>query len=209
MRRDAVFDAVEQARVESIGSRRMSGMAGNITAMLEDRYHRGGRYEEITDRADAPLEDAVALMVPRAPDRPEAAQGGREDRRALARADRGQGRQRSRPSGRRRSRTSAASPAHVRDMLAALDMADQSAQGRRVGRGRGQSGPVSLRISSSRKARPSRRAGRTRFRGRGQRGRDRGAAGGRFEAADAPAGDWDEEDEASRIRGGWRGAASA
>lgn len=59
----AVFDAVEQARVESIGSRRMSGVASNITAMLEDRYHRGGKYEEITDRADAPLEDAVALMV--------------------------------------------------------------------------------------------------------------------------------------------------
>jgi len=31
--------------------------------MLEDRYHRGGKYETITDRADAPLEDAVALMV--------------------------------------------------------------------------------------------------------------------------------------------------
>ncbi|MBF9232840.1 cobaltochelatase subunit CobT [Microvirga alba] len=59
----AVFDAVEQARVESIGSRRMSGVASNISAMLEDRYHRGGKYEEITDRADAPLEDAVALMV--------------------------------------------------------------------------------------------------------------------------------------------------
>jgi cobaltochelatase CobT len=59
----AVFDAVEQARVEAIGSRRMDGVAGNLTAMLEDRYHRGGRYEEITDRADAPLEDAVALMV--------------------------------------------------------------------------------------------------------------------------------------------------
>jgi cobaltochelatase CobT len=59
----AVFDAVEQARVESIGARRMEGVAGNIAAMLEDRYHRGGRYEEITDRADAPLEDAVALMV--------------------------------------------------------------------------------------------------------------------------------------------------
>jgi len=59
----AVFDAVEQARVESIGSRRMSGVASNITAMLEDRYHRGGKYEEITDRADAPIEDAVALMV--------------------------------------------------------------------------------------------------------------------------------------------------
>ena len=59
----AVFDAVEQARVESIGSRRMSGVSSNITAMLEDRYHRGGRYEDITDRADAPLEDALALMV--------------------------------------------------------------------------------------------------------------------------------------------------
>jgi cobaltochelatase CobT len=59
----AVFDAVEQARVESIGSRRMAGISSNISAMLEDRYHRGGKYEEITDRADAPLEDAVALMV--------------------------------------------------------------------------------------------------------------------------------------------------
>lgn len=59
----AVYDAVEQARVESIGSRRMSGISSNISAMLEDKYHRGGKYEEITDRADAPLEDALALMV--------------------------------------------------------------------------------------------------------------------------------------------------
>jgi cobaltochelatase CobT len=59
----AVFDAVEQARVEAIGSRRMSGVADNLSAMLEDRYHRGGKYEDITDRADAPVEDAVALMV--------------------------------------------------------------------------------------------------------------------------------------------------
>ncbi|MCJ2056524.1 cobaltochelatase subunit CobT [Methylobacterium sp. J-048] len=59
----AVYDAVEQARVEAIGSRRMAGVASNITAMLEDRYHRGGKYETITDRADAPMEDAVALMV--------------------------------------------------------------------------------------------------------------------------------------------------
>ena len=41
----------------------MAGVASNLTSMLEDRYHRGGKYEEITDRADAPLEDAVALMV--------------------------------------------------------------------------------------------------------------------------------------------------
>ncbi len=58
----AVFEAVEQARVESIGSRRMEGVASNLTAMLDDRYHRG-TYAEVSDRADAPMEDAVALMV--------------------------------------------------------------------------------------------------------------------------------------------------
>jgi cobaltochelatase CobT len=58
----AVFDAVEQARVEAIGSRRMAGVAGNLSAMLEDKYHRGN-YHEITDRADAPLEDAVAMIA--------------------------------------------------------------------------------------------------------------------------------------------------
>jgi cobaltochelatase CobT len=58
----AVFDAVEQARVEALGSNRMRGVANNLSAMLEDRYHRGN-YHEVTDRADAPLEDAVALMV--------------------------------------------------------------------------------------------------------------------------------------------------
>jgi cobaltochelatase CobT len=58
----AVYDAVEQARVEALGSLRMAGVAKNLNAMLEERYHRGN-YQEITDRADAPLEDAVALMV--------------------------------------------------------------------------------------------------------------------------------------------------
>ncbi|HVY21678.1 MAG TPA: cobaltochelatase subunit CobT [Bauldia sp.] len=58
----AVFDAVEQARVEALGSLRMAGVAKNLGAMLEERYHRGN-YQEVTDRADAPLEDAVALMV--------------------------------------------------------------------------------------------------------------------------------------------------
>jgi cobaltochelatase CobT len=58
----AVFEAVEQSRVESIGSRRMTGVASNLSAMLEDRYHRG-TYADVSDRADAPLEDAVAMMV--------------------------------------------------------------------------------------------------------------------------------------------------
>ena len=58
----AVFDAVEQARVEALGSRRMEGVAGNIGAMLEDKYHRSN-FNDITERADAPLADALAMMV--------------------------------------------------------------------------------------------------------------------------------------------------
>src|SRR5207342_1338440 len=58
----AVFEAVEQARVEAIGARRMAGVAQNLSAMLDDRFHRE-KFDEITDRADAPIEEAVALMV--------------------------------------------------------------------------------------------------------------------------------------------------
>src|SRR5215468_5580768 len=58
----AVFEAVEQARVEAIGARRMQGVAKNLSAMLDDKFHRG-KFDEITDRADAPLEEAIALMV--------------------------------------------------------------------------------------------------------------------------------------------------
>jgi cobaltochelatase CobT len=58
----AVFEAVEQARVEAIGSRRMGGVAKNLTAMLDDRFHRG-KFDDITDRADAPIEEALAMMV--------------------------------------------------------------------------------------------------------------------------------------------------
>jgi cobaltochelatase CobT len=58
----AVFEAIEQARVEAIGARRMGGVAKNLAAMLDDRFHRG-KFDEITDRADAPLEDALAMLV--------------------------------------------------------------------------------------------------------------------------------------------------
>jgi cobaltochelatase CobT len=58
----AVFEAVEQARVEAVGARRMIGVARNLSAMLEDKFHRG-KFDEVTDRADAPIEEAVALMV--------------------------------------------------------------------------------------------------------------------------------------------------
>lgn len=58
----ACFDAVEQARVEAIGARRMAGVAGNLEAMLDDRLIRS-RLAEATQRADAPLEEALAMIV--------------------------------------------------------------------------------------------------------------------------------------------------
>jgi len=58
----AVFDAVEQARVEAIGARRMTGVKRNLAAMLDDKFHRG-KFDDITDRADAPIEEAIAMMV--------------------------------------------------------------------------------------------------------------------------------------------------
>src|SRR6185295_2999765 len=58
----AVFEAVERARIEALGGNRMPGMGANLTARVEDQYGHG-RYAEITERADAPLEDALALIV--------------------------------------------------------------------------------------------------------------------------------------------------
>jgi cobaltochelatase CobT len=58
----AVFESIEQARVEAIGARRMQGVANNLAAMLDDKFHRG-KFDDITDRADAPIEEALAMMV--------------------------------------------------------------------------------------------------------------------------------------------------
>jgi cobaltochelatase CobT len=58
----ALFDAVEQARVEAIGARRMEGVASNLAAMLDERYQKNPA-AEARDRDEAPLEDAVAMMV--------------------------------------------------------------------------------------------------------------------------------------------------
>jgi cobaltochelatase CobT len=58
----AIYDAVEQARVEAIGTRRMTGVGDNLTSMLSDKYTKAN-YRGIDSRADAPLEEAVSLMV--------------------------------------------------------------------------------------------------------------------------------------------------
>ena len=57
-----LFDALEQTRVEAIGARRMAGVAQNLAAVLDDRFERGS-FGDIAQRADAPLEDALALIV--------------------------------------------------------------------------------------------------------------------------------------------------
>lgn len=58
----AIFDAVEQARVEAIGSLRMAGVADNLSVMLDEKYARAN-FGNIERQADAPLEEAIALMV--------------------------------------------------------------------------------------------------------------------------------------------------
>jgi cobaltochelatase CobT len=58
----AVFDAVEQARVEALGSRRMAGVATNLEAMLDEQYRRQG-YERITERTESTMAEAMRLLT--------------------------------------------------------------------------------------------------------------------------------------------------
>jgi cobaltochelatase CobT len=58
----AVFEALEQARVEAIGAKRMQGVAANLNARIEQKYARA-RVSEDSDRSDVPLADALSLLV--------------------------------------------------------------------------------------------------------------------------------------------------
>ncbi|MCA1971012.1 MAG: cobaltochelatase subunit CobT [Rhizobium sp.] len=57
-----VFDAVEQARIESIGALRMSGMGDNISAMNAEKYAKAN-FSGINRQEDAPIQEAVAMLV--------------------------------------------------------------------------------------------------------------------------------------------------
>ncbi len=57
-----VFEAIEQARVEAIGAQRMQGVAANLAARIEQRYERS-RFAEVAERSEAPLPDALGLLV--------------------------------------------------------------------------------------------------------------------------------------------------
>ncbi|MFW6077916.1 MAG: cobaltochelatase subunit CobT, partial [Hyphomicrobiales bacterium] len=58
----SVFEAVEQTRVEAIGSNNLPGMKQNLSAMLDQRYKRRAALPP-GESKDAPLEDALALLV--------------------------------------------------------------------------------------------------------------------------------------------------
>jgi len=57
-----VFDAVEQARVESIGALRMAGMAANLNSMQAEKYSKAN-FSGIERQEDAPIAEAVAMLV--------------------------------------------------------------------------------------------------------------------------------------------------
>ncbi len=58
----AVFEAVEQARVESIGALRMPGVSDNLAAMVEDKFIRNN-LSGVTEKENAPIEEAIGLVV--------------------------------------------------------------------------------------------------------------------------------------------------
>jgi cobaltochelatase CobT len=125
----AVFEAVERARIEALGANRMPGMAANLAARVEDQYGQG-RYAEITERADAPLEDALALMVR------ERLTGAAPPESAKAMVDLWRSWIEDR-AGRTLSRLSKVAEdqalfgREMRDMLKSLDLADEIAEGER------------------------------------------------------------------------------
>jgi cobaltochelatase CobT len=58
----AIFDALEQTRCESLGARRMAGVAMNLEAAVEDHCKVHG-YAEIGDRDQAPLDEVVRFLA--------------------------------------------------------------------------------------------------------------------------------------------------
>jgi len=58
----AIFDAVEEARVEALGANVMPGVALNLAALMEEHCLQQG-YERMNERSDASLPEAVALLA--------------------------------------------------------------------------------------------------------------------------------------------------
>ncbi len=58
----AVFEALEQARIEAIGANNLGGVRANLTAALEATVERKG-LNRIEDRAAAPMADVLGMLV--------------------------------------------------------------------------------------------------------------------------------------------------
>ena len=57
-----VFDTVEQTRCEALGMRRMTGVAANLDAALEERYRNRG-YARAATQEDAPLSEVLRVLA--------------------------------------------------------------------------------------------------------------------------------------------------
>ncbi len=58
----AIFDLAEQTRVEAVGGAALPGAADNLDAALQERCEKSG-FQRMEDRQDAPLAEAVALLL--------------------------------------------------------------------------------------------------------------------------------------------------
>ena len=58
----SVFDAIEQARVESLGANRMQGVSDNLYRQL-DRHCKDMGFDRVYDKADAPLPEVLGLLI--------------------------------------------------------------------------------------------------------------------------------------------------
>lgn len=57
-----IFDALESARIESVGSESLVGVRANMAAALEKRYQRMG-FHRLNDRTEASMPEVVRLMA--------------------------------------------------------------------------------------------------------------------------------------------------
>ncbi|TWA90820.1 cobaltochelatase CobT subunit [Azospirillum brasilense] len=58
----AAYDALEQARCEALGASHMPGVAANLEAALDERYHKQG-FERLDEREQVPLPEVLRLIA--------------------------------------------------------------------------------------------------------------------------------------------------
>src|SRR6201991_305014 len=58
----AIFETVEQVRVEALGARRMAGVADNLSALWRQRSDQRG-HARVKNKDDAPIADVIGLIA--------------------------------------------------------------------------------------------------------------------------------------------------